>query len=139
MMVLLKRLVQSRFIKFCVIGVINTIIHLVIYVLLLRQTDQVVISQIVAFIIASLFSYWANTLFTYQEKMQKRTFYLAMLTFILKLLLNALLAKIFEMLLIQLDLESFKKIIPLFITAILLPLQFLVFNKIFEKSGELEE
>lgn len=136
MITIFKRLYQSRFIRFCLIGVVNTIIHLVIYNLLLNEIDKVVLSQIIAFIIASLFSYWANTLFTYREKMRRKTFYLSMLTFIIKLLLNAGLAKAFEMLFIWLKFISLKKIIPLFITAILLPLQFLVFNKIFEKSGE---
>lgn len=134
----MKEFNNSRFLKFCLIGVINTAIHMLIYNVFLNISGNVVLSHTIAFVLASLFSYCANAIFTYQEKMEKRTFYLAMLTFVLKLGINALLAMIFEMFFKWLDIDFLIKIIPLFITAILLPLQYLIFNRIFKKSGGLD-
>src|SRR5690606_3527195 len=69
-----------------------------------------------------------------KSEIKKKTFFLAMLVFVLKLLLNDGLefglSYLFEKVLNLLQLIKF---IPIFITALILPFQFLVFNKIFKE------
>jgi|GEM_PF-707346 len=130
---LLKIVISEKFIRFCIIGIINTIIHLIIYNAL-RIEYGGTIATTIAFIVASIFSYFANSLYTYKTEIKKKTFFLAMLVFVLKLLLNDGLefglSFLFEKVLNLLQLIKF---IPIFITALILPFQFLVFNKIFKE------
>ena len=92
---IIKTLFSGRFIKFCIIGVLNTIIHLIVYNLTFKITN-VVIANTIAFIVASVFSYFANTKFTYNKSPEATTFILVMITFAVKLALNAGLAYGFE-------------------------------------------
>lgn len=121
---------QKYFLKFAIVGGLNTVIHLVIYNIALTVLT-IVLSQMIAFILASVFSYFANVKFTYNKKAEVTTFTLAMIIFGFKLGLNALLAFGFQELLIVLLLTNFNSIIPIFITICLLPLQFLLFNVLF--------
>jgi putative flippase GtrA len=124
-----KKFLTRSFIVFCIIGVINTLIHWGVYLLLLQYT--ILLANTVAFIVASLFSYWANATFTYKDKVRSTTLFLSLLTFLAKLGLSDGLAYLFELWFKANDWTLLIKIIPIFITVILLPMQFLVFNKIF--------
>ena len=128
---LIKIILSEKFIRFCIIGVMNTIIHLIIYNLL-RIEYGGTIATTIAFIIASLFSYFANSLYTYKTAIKKKTFFLAMMVFLFKLLLNDGLEYGFSYLFTRFEHIEFIKFNPIFITIIILPLQFLVFNKIFK-------
>jgi putative flippase GtrA len=128
----LKTFFSRSFIIFCIIGAINTLVHLSIFNLVLRLPT--VIANTIAFIIASIFSYWANTTFTYKIKMNHSSFIASMFTFILKLLVSNALTLGFEWLLIRNELTDLIKLIPIPVTLIILPLQFLVFNQIFKTS-----
>lgn len=129
---LFKIIISEKFIRFCIIGVINTIIHLIVYNSL-RGEYGGTIATTMAFIIASLFSYFANSLYTYKTPIKKKTFFLAMLVFVLKLILNDSLEFVFSYMFTKLMHPELIKFNPIFITAIILPLQFLVFNKIFKE------
>jgi len=131
---LIRTFCNRSFIIFCIIGIINTLVHLAIYNLLLNY--NIVLANTVAFIIASLFSYWANSTFTYKQKMNRISFVAAMVTFFIKLLLSNGLTLAFEFLFTRLSLTELIKLIPIPITCIILPLQFLVFNRIFKPKEE---
>jgi putative flippase GtrA len=131
----MKKFLTIDFLKFCIIGVINTFIHLIIYNLVL-STYSGTISNTIAFIAASIFSYFANTIFTYKKKIMKTTFVLAMLVFLVKLGFSDGLEYLFTLILEKNELPNLIKLNPIFITVILTPLQFLVFNKIFEVQNE---
>ncbi|HHU55983.1 MAG TPA: hypothetical protein GXZ48_04770 [Acholeplasmataceae bacterium] len=139
----LSNIINKRFITFCIIGVINTLIHLLIYnlVIILFKTDALenfieVIANTIAFIVASLFSYMANAYFTFKKKTSNYSFWFSMLSFLIKLILSDLLVILFKFILIKLSLESLIFLIPIPVTCILLPLQYIVFKYIFrnEKS-----
>lgn len=126
--------ISEKFIRFCLIGVINTIIHLIIYNLL-RGKYGGTIATTIAFVVASVFSYFANSLYTYKTEIKKKTFFLAMIVFTAKLLLNDALEFGFSYLFTEIGLIELIKLNPIFITAIILPLQFLFFNRIFKESS----
>lgn len=129
---LFKTIISEKFIRFCIIGIINTIIHLIIYNLL-REKYGGTIATTIAFIMASLFSYFANSLYTYKAAIKKKTFFLVMLVFVIKLLLNDGLEFGLSYLFTKVGVLELIKYNPIFITAIILPLQFLVFNRIFKE------
>lgn len=134
---LIKSVLTISFLKFCIVGVINTVIHIIIYNLLYQYGGT--FANTIAFIFASIFSYFANAMFTYKEKVKTRTFILSILVFIVKLIISDLLEYGFTSLFSNTNLDYLIPYNPLFITTILLPLQFLVFNKIFkEKQSENE-
>ncbi|MGD9887579.1 MAG: GtrA family protein [Bacilli bacterium] len=128
----LKKFLTRNFIVFCIIGGINTLIHWGVYLLIFHYS--ILIANTIAFVIASFFSYWANATFTYREKTTSKTFFLSLLTFLAKLGLSDGLAYVFELWFKAMDWPILLKVIPLFVTVILLPLQFLVFNRIFVNS-----
>ncbi|MGD9605381.1 MAG: GtrA family protein [Bacilli bacterium] len=133
---LLKKFLTKNFIVFCIIGIINTLIHWGVYLLIFNYS--ILIANTVAFIIASLFSYWANATFTYREKTTSKTFLLSSLTFLAKLGLSDGLAYLFEIWFKSMNWTLLLKIIPIFVTMILLPMQFLVFNRIFANPKTME-
>ena len=122
--------IKKYALKFSIIGVLNTLIHLAIFAVI-TQFASVVVAQVVAFIIASVFSYFANTRVTYQQEAEVKTFTWVVVVYVVRLGLNALLAYAFEQVLISLSLSQFELLIPIMITAVLLPLQFIAFNVIF--------
>lgn len=130
-----KKFLTIDFLKFCIIGVINTIIHLVVYNFLLKNHHGTIANS-VAFIVASLFSYFANSIFTYKRKVDRTTFALAMLVFLIKLGISDGLELFFTWIFRANALNHLIKFNPIFITAITTPLQFLVFNKIFEVDDD---
>lgn len=130
---ILKVFFSRALIVFCIIGVINTLVHLAVFNLLLAVNT--LLANTAAFIIASVFSYFANASFTYNTKTNHTSFIQAMLTFIAKLFLSNALTIAFEWLLLNyLSKPEFIKYIPIPVTLIILPFQFLVFNRIFIKK-----
>ncbi|MDD3191564.1 MAG: GtrA family protein [Bacilli bacterium] len=144
-MTLIRKLFQTflsrAFITFCIIGVINTLLHLGVYNAVLAIPHQsedflVLLGNTLAFIIASLFSYWANATFTYREKMSQKTFWLAMVTFLIRLFLSDLLIYICLLLIREFGWTSLIPWAPLPASIILIPIQFLVFNIIFKQKNK---
>ncbi|HNZ50003.1 MAG TPA: GtrA family protein [Bacilli bacterium] len=133
----INKFLTRNFVVFCIIGVINTLIHWGVYLLLYQKS--VLIANTLAFIVASLFSYWANATFTYHEKTTSKTFMLSFLTFLGKLVLSDSFAFLFELWFKTMNWPLLIKLIPFFVTMILLPMQFLVFNRIFKKPRPEEE
>ncbi len=133
-----KTFFSKAFIIFCIIGVLNTLVHLGVYnaVLLVTwwpQEVMVVIGNTLAFIIASLFSYWANATFTYRQRVGKKSFVLSAVTFVMRLVLSDILISIFNWIIVKEEWDALLPWAPIPATMILIPLQFLVFNRIFIK------
>ncbi|HHX79639.1 MAG TPA: hypothetical protein GX692_01040 [Acholeplasmataceae bacterium] len=129
-----KTFFSRNFIIFCIIGIINTLVHLAIFNLLLAVST--LLANTVAFITASVFSYFANATFTYRSKTNHSSFIQAMLTFLAKLFLSNALTLGFEKLILHFNKPELIKYIPIPVTFIILPFQFLVFNRIFKKKQE---
>jgi len=133
---LIKIFFNEKFIKFCIIGVLNTIIHTIIYNLIRNKLGSNdlsgTIANTIAFISASIFSYFANSIFTYKVEIQRKTFLLSAVVFTVKLFFSDGLEYLFSYIFTKLSLLSLIKFNPIFITIIILPMQFLVFNKIFK-------
>ena len=133
-----KTFFSKAFIIFCIIGVLNTLVHLGVYnaVLLVTwwsQAVMVVIGNTIAFIAASLFSYWANATFTYRQRVEKKSFILSAITFLMRLLLSDALISLFNQIIEEQGWFELLPWAPIPATMILIPLQFLVFNRIFNK------
>jgi len=104
-----KKFWNKKFIKFCIIGVCNTLIHMATLWLMHRlfealnilQEDkflalEVLISNAVAFTVASIFSYFAHNYFTFKNKTRsKKDFWESMLVFAARFGLTELLTYIF--------------------------------------------
>lgn len=103
------KFLSRQFITFVIIGVINTIINFLVMKLVLFIFDSAIdydistkdggvmyyvsiaTSTLLAFVVASLFSYFANAHFTYkQDKKDSRTFGEATLAFVLRFVLTYL-------------------------------------------------
>ncbi len=139
---LIKTFITKSFIIFCIIGLLNTVIDFLIYngYRLTNFFDyNEIIATTLAFIIASLFSYFANAKFTYKQKSNKDTFIKSIIVFILKWLLHLGLTLGFNTLFRAIDVESLITFTPIFVTCIVLPLQFIAFNIIFKKKDEIKE
>lgn len=129
-----SKFLTKSFLVFFIVGVLTTLIHLAIYNL--AYVDMgVVLANTIAFILSSLFSYFTNARFSFGKKMNNTSFWLSMLTFLIKLFASNGLTFLFEKLFIAIDMENLIKLIPIPVTCILFPVQYLVFNKIFTSSN----
>lgn len=136
---LIKTFLSPEFLIFCVIGVLNTLIHLGVYNLSLMiplAVEMVVIllANTIAFIVASCFSYWANATFTYKKKMSKQSFFLSMATFVTRLVLYNILLYFTVLIIKAFGWDFMIKLAPIPASTVLIPLQFLIFNKIFTQK-----
>ncbi|MCR5307882.1 MAG: GtrA family protein, partial [bacterium] len=91
----IKKFWNKKFIKFCIIGVCNTLIHMATLWLMYRLfialnilqeenlvTVKVLIGNAVAFTVASIFSYFAHNYFTFKNKERsKKEFWESMFIF----------------------------------------------------------
>lgn len=132
-----KTFFTKAFIIFCIIGVLNTLVHLGVYNAVINipgftQEVLVVTGNTLAFIIASIFSYWANATFTYRQKVGKVSFFLSAITFVARLVLSDILIWIFNWIIVKEGWDFMLPWAPIPATMILIPLQFLVFNRIFK-------
>lgn len=68
-MILFEKLFELRFVKFCIVGVLSTLTHSVVFVLLIEQAGiEPVIASIPAFSLAVIVSYVNNYNWTFQSK-----------------------------------------------------------------------
>lgn len=142
-----KIFLNKKFITFCIIGILAYLIHQSIYLLYTKAFNfyddkNHLLSTAIAFIIASIFTYFANAKFTYNTNTTSSTALKSIVVFILKFLLTeGITLLIMAIMNHNVDSSSlFYKIIdtllPLILTCITLILQFLAFNVIF-KSKEM--
>mgnify|MGYP000996411736 CR=1 FL=1 len=127
---LINKFFSKSFMIFFVIGVLTTIMHLFIYNLTLEPFG-VISSNTIAFILSSLFSYSMNARFAFKKEVNNTSFWLSMFAFLIKLLASNGLAFLFDKLAIYLALPQLIKFIPIPVTCIIFPIQYLIFNQIF--------
>jgi putative flippase GtrA len=132
---IVKTFLSKEFITFAVIGVVITGIHIFFYAIFNTITHHA-LSNLLAFIIASFFSYISNTFITYKSRLYYANTLIAVLVYTIKLILNSGLEFVFKDLSMALSipLQYSNVLIPVMITAVITPLQFLVFNKMFKKT-----
>lgn len=138
-----KTFFNRKFITFFIIGFLGYLMHQMIYLVYLKSglyDDKYhLLSNGFAFIIVSIILYYANAKFTYKAPTSKETAWKATIVYIIKFILNEGASLGIMAILYSITDETttlFKvvnTILPMIITVILMILQFLAFNKIFEK------
>lgn len=138
---------NKRFLTFCIIGGLAYLIHQGVYLLYTKTfgfyDDKFhLISTAIAFTIASVFTYYANAMFTYKTKASGKTLWQSILVFVLKFILTeGLTLGIMAIMNASFEPEQlFYKIVdimlPLILTCVTLILQFFAFNIIFKNNKE---
>ena len=151
----------KSFLIFCIIGVLNTLINALVMEITLKGFDLISstdisikesgamyyvsmgVSTLLAFVVASIFSYFANAKFTYKAKKKDgRTFIEAFLAFALRfaltylftLLIYALITLIFK---IETDPSGlYRTLSNLIASVVMIPPFYLFLGLIFKKSND---
>lgn len=150
-----KYFLTRKFITFGIIGVVNTLIHMLvygmIYNLLSDQTSYLsamiaFIANAIAFVSASTFSYFANAYFTFKPKHKTTVqFSAVILVFLARWLVSSLMAAGFDYTVVHwigLDYEIYplaKYIAPFLASALLIPVAYLALNIVFKKTSDIKE
>ncbi|MBP5342542.1 GtrA family protein [bacterium] len=159
-----EKFFTKNFLIFCVIGVINTVINFavmkgMIYIFDISSTTDISTkdagimyyismgtSTLLAFLIASLFSYFANARFTYNERNNDtKTFLEAFLAFILRFVLTylfTLLIWYLAMIIFSLDSDPsgwLRTLSNLVASIILIPPFYIALGFVFKRSRKRKE
>lgn len=136
----------KKFLTFGIIGILNTLIHLLVYTSIYNEnTDKFLsgafFSNAVAFVVASIFSYFANAYFTFKPKNKSTMqFSIVILVFLSRLLISSSLAELFDYMVINwigLDYSVYpiaKSIAPFFASALLIPIAYFALDLVFKKT-----
>ena len=136
----------KKFLTFGIIGILNTLIHLLIYNLIYNEDSIQFIggaffSNAIAFIVASVFSYFANAYFTFKPKNKSTMqFSIVILVFLSRLIVSSLLAELFDFIVINwigIDYAVYpiaKSIAPFFASALLIPIAYFALDIVFKKT-----
>ncbi len=145
------KFLTKKFITFGFIGVLNTGIHMTVYSVGYSKLSSLLgpsqielsafISNTFAFITASIFSYFANAIFTFKpNKRTYRQFYFVILVFIIRLLISSTLTATFNYIVIDwfnvnYDLAPWAKFIAPFMgSALLIPVAYFALDFVFKKT-----
>ena len=154
----------KSFIIFCIIGVINTIINFLVMKGVLYLFDisyeidistkeagvvyylSMAVATLLAFIVASIFSYFANAKFTYkEEKNDSKTFFEAFLAFIIRFILTYLFTLlIWYLIIVIFNLDSdpsgwLRTLSNVIASIIMIPPFFLALKLVFKRSRARKE
>jgi len=95
----------------------------------------------IAFIVASIFSYFANAYYTFKPKNKNaRQFYIVILVFLVRLIISSSLAELFDYIVINIigvDYSVYpiaKSIAPFFASALLIPIAYFALDVVFKKT-----
>jgi len=136
----------KKFLTFGIIGILNTLIHLLVYTNIYNENTNGFIgsaffSNAIAFIVASIFSYFANAYLTFKPKNKSTMqFSIVILVFLSRLLISSLLAELFDYIVINwigLDYAVYpvaKSIAPFFASALLIPIAYFALDLVFKKT-----
>jgi putative flippase GtrA len=136
----------KKFLTFGIIGVLNTLIHLLVYNLIYNENSSAFLagaffSNAVAFIIASIFSYFANAYFTFKPKNKSTMqFSIVIAVFLARLAISSSLAELFDFIVINwigIDYAVYpiaKSIAPFFASALLIPIAYFALDIVFKKT-----
>lgn len=150
-----KKFLNRKFITFCIIGVLNTLVHLGTLYLMYKLfevthalqeenlvTVKVLIGNAIAFIVASTFSYFANNYITFRNKTSdKKTFAESMIIFLARFGLTELLTFIFVSIFKACKLGDIwiKYVGPFSASVIMIPIAYIFLAKVLDHSNEEKE
>lgn len=140
----------KKFLTFCIIGFMNTGIHMLVYYVFYNlvlpiqgEGTLAFISNAIAFISASVFSYFANAIFTFKPKQRTGTqFSIVMLIYLSRLLISSLITSGFNYAFINwfnIDYEVYEfieLIPPLIGSALLIPIAYFALDWVFKKTDK---
>ncbi|HOO43770.1 MAG TPA: GtrA family protein [Bacillota bacterium] len=142
-----KHFLTRKFLTFGLIGVANTLIHLTIYTICynnfnLSEIWLAFVSNSVAFVTASVFSYFANAIFTFKPtKRNTIQFSLVMIVFLIRWFISSSLTSMFNYMFVEwlnvdyLAVPFMKQIPPLLGSALLIPIAYFALDHVFRKTG----
>lgn len=143
-----KHFLTKKFLSFGIIGVANTGIDLVVYYLFywFITSENPFWSKTVAFIVASIFSYFANVIFTFKPKKTSTVqFSIVMLVFVARWAIVAGLTWLFDNIAIQVfnidyDAHKYLSLFPsFFASALLIPIAYFALDWVFKKTDVKKE
>ena len=150
-----KKFLNRKFITFCIIGVLNTLVHLGTLYLMYKLfevthvlqeenlvTVKVLIGNAIAFIVASTFSYFANNYITFKNKTSdKKTFAESMVIFLARFGLTELLTFIFVSIFKAMKLGEvwIKYVGPFSASIIMIPIAYIFLAKVLDHSSDKKE
>lgn len=140
----------KKFLTFGIIGVANTGIHLLVYYLAYNNlilTANLVVkafwSNTIAFVAASIFSYFANAIFTFKPKRKSTTqFSVVMIVYLVRWFISSSLTSLFDSIFVNVfnfDYSSFKYLellAPLLASALLIPIAYFALDWVFRKTDK---
>ncbi|MFA5006342.1 MAG: GtrA family protein [Candidatus Izemoplasmatales bacterium] len=133
-----------KFLTFGIIGVVNTAIDSLVYLLFfdLLVPDVVFVARGVGFIVASIFSYFANALFTFKpESRNASQFGVVMTVFLIRMLVTMGLAEAINYVVetgIGIDYGTVpiaKLITPVMSSAIMIPIAYFALDAAYRRFG----
>ena len=147
-----KKFWNKKFIRFCIIGVCNTLIHMGTLWLMYRLfialnilqeenlvTVKVLIGNGVAFTVASIFSYFAHNHFTFgNKKSDSKSFWESMGIFVGRFFLTELLTYIFVSIfrLMKLGPVWIKYVAPFTAAIIMIPIAYIFLSLVLDHSND---
>ena len=151
----IKKFWNKKFIKFCIIGVLNTLIHMgtlwLMYQIFIAlnilqeeslETLKVLIGNAVAFTGASIFSYFAHNYFTFKNKERsKKEFWESMFIFAARFGLTELLTFIFVSIFKAMHLGKvwIKYVGPFGASILMIPIAYICLSLVLDHSKDNEK
>lgn len=151
----IKKFWNKKFIKFCIIGVCNTLIHMATLWLMYQLfkalnilqeenivTVKVLIGNAVAFTVASIFSYFAHNYFTFKNKERsKKEFWESMFIFAARFGLTELLTFIFVSIFKAMHLGEIwiKYVGPFGASILMIPIAYICLSLVLDHSKDNEK
>lgn len=127
----IKRVIKNHqsFLRFVIVGFINTFNYYVLYLLLLFLNNPYIISHTIAFVISMIGSFYLNCYFTYQTKPTFKKFFQFPLTYVVNYTVTTV------SLFLLVDLLSLNEFVAPLIAAILpIPFTYLISKWILVKK-----
>ncbi len=142
LLIIKNNFLTRKFLTFGLIGVINTAIHMGVYWIAFNPLAMgPFFSNTFAFIIASIFSYFANAFLTFKPKNKtSMQFSAVMIVFLIRLLVSGVMTTGFDYIIqnwigINYSLHSWTTIIaPFFASALLIPIAYFALEYVFKKT-----
>ncbi len=136
------KFLTKKFLLFGIIGVVNTGIHMAVYWVMFNPfAVGPFFSNTVAFIVASIFSYFANALLTFKPKHKSSMQFTAvMAVFLIRLIVSGLLTTGFDFIIqnwigIDYAVHNWTTIIaPFFASALLIPIAYFALEFVFKAT-----
>ncbi|MEB3100937.1 GtrA family protein [Ferviditalea candida] len=122
------KFLNKQFIKFIIVGLINTVSTYLLYLIFLKLTSYFWAYSI-SYILGIIISYFLNTLFVFREKTSLKKFLQFPIVYLVQYLINTFFLYLFVNVL-----SIRKEISPIIIIVITIPITFLLSKKIIQEK-----